>query len=161
MCLFCRQTNRQLADIKRRLQHDRTGQEQAGAVEFAPRQLLHLVGIQLLVGLAKKIKLVGIGAVMRFTAGIDRPVHPADRINRLARHVIFRCRRLGKILRMPVQADLQPVAFGAAGIAVAGQFMRQIDHEAGITAGRSFADAPSFKQNDTVAAAQLGQPLGR
>ena len=52
---------------------------------------------------------------MRFAAGIDRPVHPADRINRFGRHVIFRCHRLGKTLRMPVQADLQPVAIGAAG----------------------------------------------
>ena len=161
MRLLRRQAKRQLADIERRLQHHRAGKEQAGAVELASCQLLHLVGIQPLVRLAKKIKLVGIGAVMRFAAGIDRPVHPADRINRFGRHVIFRRRRLGKTLRMPVQADLQPVAIGAAGIAVARQFVRQINHETGIAAGGPLADAACLKQNNAVTAAQFGQPLGR
>ena len=159
--LFRRQANRQLTDIKRRLQHHRARQEQARAVEFASRQLFHLVGIKPPVRLAKKIKLVGIGSVMRFAAGIDRPVDPTDRINCFRGHFIFHRRRLGETLRMPVQADLQPVAIGATGIAIAGQFMRQIDHEAGIAASRPFADPPCLKQNNAVTAAQFGQSLGR
>ena len=45
MRLLRRQAKRQLADIERRLQHHRAGKEQAGAVELASCQLLHLVGI--------------------------------------------------------------------------------------------------------------------
>ena len=112
------------------MQHHRAGHEQTRSVEITSRQFGHLGSIKPFIALAKEVKLARIGGVMGFAAGIDRAIDTPDRIHGLVRHVIFDRRGTGKVLGMTVQADLQSVALGAAGIAVAGQLMRQIDHEA-------------------------------
>ena len=62
---------------------------------------------------------------------------------------------------MAVQSDLQAIGLGASGIAVSGQFMRQIDHETRIAAGRPLADAGCLDEDDAITAAKLHKALGR
>ena len=66
---------------------------------------------------------------MRLAARIHRAIHPADLADSFGWHLIFDGTGLGETLRMTIEVDLQPVTIGVAGIAVAGQLMRQIDHE--------------------------------
>ena len=158
--LLRRQAGCQLADIKGRLQHHRPWQKQPGPVGLGPGHLGHLGSGQLCVGFAKRGKLVGIGLIMRLTAPVDGAVDSADGGHRFGRHAIFHGTASRKVLRMAVQSDLQAIGLGASGIAVSGQFMRQIDHETRIAAGRPLADAGCLDKDDAIPAAKLQKTFG-
>ena len=98
---------------------------------------------------------------MRFTAAVDGAIDATDRGHRFGWHFIFHTAASRKILRMAVQPDLQPISLHASGIAVSGQFMRQIDHETRIAAGRPLADAGCLDKDNPITATKLQKALRR
>src|SRR5215475_6392710 len=63
--------------------------------------------------------------------------------------------------RGPVHPDLLQVMPVPAGIVLAGEFMRQVDHEAGVAAGGTPSDALRLEDDDAVVGDELGETPGR